>query len=311
MQPNLSPPAEPQPGLDYDFLRYIGVTSESQRRIQGFYLPFFQNCRKVIDLGCGDGDFVALLGEMGVEAVGVDSDPKAYQAAAAQGLPVVQQELLAYLHEQPANSVDGIFSAHVIEHIPYGAVIELIQEALRVLQPGGRLVLATPDPRTLFSHLEMYHLHFGHVSFFHPRLLGFFLHYAHFTNIEFGTNPETASVLLPEVSNILQRVRVNQSANTTASSTAVTYRREIPLQGKTFFHHLSYRIKRWLTHMLVQPLTDSLVTSLNETLLDNARNQNQVLSEDLHTLAHAVQTLNGPFECYAMGTKPSTTKNII
>jgi len=57
-------------GLDYDFLRYIGVESETQKRIQGFYLPFFEGCKRVVDLGCGDGDFLGLLEEKGIEATG-------------------------------------------------------------------------------------------------------------------------------------------------------------------------------------------------------------------------------------------------
>ena len=33
------------PGLDFDFLRYMGVRPEAQSRIQEFYLPFFERCR--------------------------------------------------------------------------------------------------------------------------------------------------------------------------------------------------------------------------------------------------------------------------
>ncbi len=309
MQDNVAMAYEALPGLDYDFLRYIGVTPESQRRIQGFYLPFFQHCHKVIDLGCGDGDFVALLNEMGIETVGVDSDEKAYQAALAKQLPVVQQDLIAYLQGLPANSVDGIFSAHVVEHLPYPKVILLIQEAFRVLQPGGRLILTTPDVRTLFSHLEMFWLHFGHISFLHPRLLCFFLDYTHFTQIEFGTNSQTASALMPEISTRLQQAT---ALDEQAQRSPLTYRREIPLQGHSFLQRWSYRTKRWLTHMLVQPLTDSLVANLSQNVVElqnqlqsMAQQQNQ-LTQDVSVLAQSLQSLNGPFECYATGIKPIT-----
>ncbi|MCX6043598.1 MAG: class I SAM-dependent methyltransferase [Chloroflexi bacterium] len=300
------------PGLDYDFLRYIGVTAESQRRIQGFYLPFFQNCHKVIDLGCGDGDFVTLLNENGIATVGVDSDEKAYQAAMAKGLPIVQQDLIAYLQAQPANSVDGIFSAHVVEHLPYPTVILLIQEAFRVLQPGGRLILTTPDVRTLFSHLEMFYLHFGHISFLHPRLLCFFLDYTRFTQIEFGTNPQTASALLPEVATLLRQAAFPDAIYAPSQHLPVDYRREIPLQGHSFLQRWSYRTKRWLTHMLVQPITDNLVANLNQNVIElqnqlrTVTQQQQQLTKDVSTLAHAFQSLNGPFECYATGIKPNT-----
>jgi SAM-dependent methyltransferase len=303
---------ESLPGLDYDFLRYIGVTAESQRRIQSFYLPFFQNCHKVIDLGCGDGDFVTLLNENGIATVGVDSDEKAYQAALAKGLPIVQQDLITYLQAQPANSVDGIFSAHVVEHLPYPTVILLIQEAFRVLQPGGRLILTTPDVRTLFSHLEMFYLHFGHISFLHPRLLCFFLDYTRFTQIEFGTNPQTASALLPEVATLLRQAGAPGTIYEPSQRLPVDYRREIPLQGRSFLQRWSYRTKRWLTHMLVQPITDNLVANLNQNVIElqnqlrTVTQQQQQLTKDVSTLAHAFQSLNGPFECYATGIKTNT-----
>ncbi|MBI3734189.1 MAG: class I SAM-dependent methyltransferase [Chloroflexi bacterium] len=191
-----------QPGLDFDFLRYIGVLPENQRRIQGYYLPYFETRRKVIDLGCGDADFVALLAERGVDVVGVDSDDKACEAAWSRGLPVVKRDLFDYLRDLRANSVDGIFSAHLVEHLPFPNALELVRQSWRVLKPGGVIVLATPNARSLFSHLEMFYLHFGHVSFYHPRLLCFFLEHEGFTRVSHGENPETASPLLAEARQI-------------------------------------------------------------------------------------------------------------
>ena len=60
---------------------------------------------------CGDGDFIGLLLELGIDTVGVDSDEKAFSAAKEKNLPVVCQDVLTYLEELPDNSVDGIFSA--------------------------------------------------------------------------------------------------------------------------------------------------------------------------------------------------------
>ncbi len=185
------------PGLDFDFLRYIGVTPESQTRIQGFYLPLLAGLKKIVDLGCGDGDFVALLLEQGIEAIGVDADEKSYSAAQKRGLPVICQDVFDFLDHAPTDSVDGVFCAHLVEHLPYMQVIRLIHQAYRIVRPGGRVILATPDVRSLFSHLEMFYLHFGHISFYHPRLLCFLLEHEHFTQTEYGVNPETASPLLP------------------------------------------------------------------------------------------------------------------
>lgn len=283
--------ADPFAGLDFDFLRYIGTTPEGQRRIQRFYLPFFQGTANVVDLGCGDGDFVALLVEQGIDALGVDADDKTVAAVQAQGLPIVQQDIFTYLTGAPDDSVDGIFCAHVVEHLPYQQVIELTRHAYRILRPGGRLVLATPDARTLFSHLEMFYLHFGHVSFYHPRLLCFLLEHAGFTATELGVNPATASPLMPEAQRLAAKPPVD-------AGPMLPYLREIPQQGGSWLQQLSYTIKRRLAGWLVLPFTDSLAAATARRVA--------VLEGDTRALAQALQSANGPFECYATGIKPDS-----
>ena len=115
------PAAEPAnfPGLDYDFLRYMGVRPEIMRQIQGFYLPYFADCRRVIDLGCGDGDFLALLLEKGIEAVGVDSDEKAFTAGKQKGLPIIQAGRV-YI---PARTTGGKRRRHLLR--PPGRALAL------------------------------------------------------------------------------------------------------------------------------------------------------------------------------------------
>jgi SAM-dependent methyltransferase len=186
-------------GLDYDFLRYTGVTPDVQRQNQRFYLHFFQDCRRVVDVGCGDGDFVELLREQGVEAFGVDSDPIAIQHVRERQIPVVEADVVTYLESAEPDSLDGVFSAHLVEHLPYQAVYALIHHAHRALKPGGRIVLTTPNARALVSHLEMYWMHFGHVAFYHPRLLCFFLHRVGFQNETWGENPAPAHPLLRDM----------------------------------------------------------------------------------------------------------------
>ena len=282
------------PGLDYDFLRYMGVEPETQRRIQSHYLPTFAQCKRVLDLGCGDGDFLALLAEHGIEAVGVDFDEKTLQAALAQGLPVVQADVFDYLADAPAERFDGIFCAHLVEHLPYHLVIKLVQEAQRVLQPGGVIVLATPNARSIFSHLEMFYMHFGHISFYHPRLLCFFLEHAGFVNAQEGVNPETASPMLPGV---MARQAQNNAGDTLRArlDTLMQYQRQIPLQGNGPIARLSHRVKNSLARWLVQPLQDDLAARTHQAL--------NALAEEVTTQNNELASLNGPFECYAVARK--------
>jgi len=280
-------------GLDYDILRYMDVQSDAQRVIQGFYLPQFEGCQKVVDLACGDGDFVKLLLDNGIQATGVDFDVKAHDAAEEHGLPIVRDDVFHYLQSLEPDSIDGIFCAHLVEHLPYEKVLELIHLSYRALSDGGVLVVATPDARSLYAHLEMYYRHFGHISFYHPLLLSFFLDHAGFADTEIGANPNTKSPLMPE----LQRI-ADAGDGQTASPT-ISYRPEIAPQGRSLLNRWSYHLKRRLSRWLVQPFLDDLVLSANQEIEILRAEQ----SAELRALAASVQSLNSPFECFAIGRK--------
>ncbi|MBP7963928.1 MAG: class I SAM-dependent methyltransferase [Caldilineaceae bacterium] len=189
-------------GLDDAFLRYIGVESETQRYIQEPYLAQFEACRRVVDLGCGDGDFVALLIDHDHEALGVDGDSRAAQRVRERGLPVAESNVFPWLAaeveaveggDRPA--WDGIFCAHLVEHLPYERVLELCHQAARILRPGGVIVLATPNVAAIHAHLDGYYKHFGHVTFYHPDLLSFFLAHCGFEITQAGANERVPSTL--------------------------------------------------------------------------------------------------------------------
>jgi len=275
-------------GLDYAFLKYIGVTSENQIPVRRFFLPFFSGCERVVDLGCGGGDFVALLKEAGVEALGVDTDPLSCASMRERNLPVIEQDVITYLESIEASSLDGIYSAHLVEHLPYEAVLKLIRLAYRALRPGGRLVLVTPNPRSLFAHLELYHMHFGHEAFYHPKLLSFFLDYCGFERIEDGENPHSGSFLLGQEAFSPTMPHLRQGI--------IQYRRQFPPVSNPV-----RRLIRWgktlLFRFVVQPFLDDIMGQANQILLNH------------HTTLQRIQALDRPFECYVIGHKPAQSEN--
>lgn len=54
----------------------------------------------------------------------------------------------------PDESIDYIYSEHLIEHIPYESGLWMLRECHRVLRPGGRIRIATPDLETLVTLYE-------------------------------------------------------------------------------------------------------------------------------------------------------------
>jgi len=250
-------------GLDAAFLDFIREPDpEVHRRIHGFYVPFFEGCDMVVDLACGEGVFVRLLVEAGREALGVDADPDCVARARAAEVPVVEADVLAWLSAQPDGSADGLFNAHLVEHLPYPAVLELFRQAHRVLAPGGVLLTVTPNVRGLYGHLEMFYQHFGHETFYHPRLLRFLAHRAGFECVEEGENPRLAAPLFgsgddPAPPPLLDLAGV--------SVPLPRYTPELPRPGGAL-GGLWWRLKTALARLLVRPYVDPVVADLHAAM---------------------------------------------
>lgn len=103
----------------------------------------------VLDLGCGRGEWLELLREHGFAARGVDLNPVMLDDSRQHGLDVVESDVIAYLAGLPDASVAAITSMHLVEHLPYEVLIQLLDEARRVLMPGGLLALETPNPENI------------------------------------------------------------------------------------------------------------------------------------------------------------------
>lgn len=226
---------------------------------------------------CGDGDFLELLKERGIEATGVDRDPRRWAAARDRGLEVICKDIFDYLQELDQESVDGIVSARLVEHLPYEKAIELLRLSYRALKKGGRIVIATPSVRGLIAHLEMFYMHFGHVSFYHPKLLCFFLEAVGFKATETDENPKTTSPLLAEIG--------LGSSRGTPSFPLVEYELQSPLSEDAPIHRL-IRFKTVMVRLIVQPYLDSIVASVNRSLTR--------IEKDLAR----IKKLDRPFECY-------------
>ena len=96
-----------------------------------------------MDLGCGLGDFAGVLAETGREVVGCDVAEAALRLARSRhpGLEFV----LSRGDELPFDDdvFDVVWMGEVLEHVQDG--LGLLAEVQRVLPPGGRLLISTPD----------------------------------------------------------------------------------------------------------------------------------------------------------------------
>ena len=109
---------------------------------------------RLLEVGCGSGRFLNRMRKAGWAVEGIDFDPVAAARVEKRfGIPVAVGSLpeLGY----PEGEYDVVAMSQVIEHV--ADPVALLKECRRVLRPGGRLVLSTPNARSLAHRLHGRH----------------------------------------------------------------------------------------------------------------------------------------------------------
>jgi SAM-dependent methyltransferase len=152
-------------------------TIKSRLRV---YLPFLHGVMQlhpqkgtVTDLGCGRGEWLELLSTEGIKAQGVDLDDGMLQACRDLGLDVQKGDAVAFLKSLADNSQMAVCGFHIAEHLKFDVLQVLVAEALRVLRPGGLLILETPNPENLVVGTSGFYVDPTHERPLPPVLLGF------------------------------------------------------------------------------------------------------------------------------------------
>ncbi len=102
---------------------------------------------RLLDVGCGGGEFLVFMQGLGWQVEGVDFDVEAARNASSKGVHVHVGSLEA--QKFAAGTFDAVTMSHFIEHVHHPR--QLIKECWRILKPGGRLVMVTPNTGS-FGH---------------------------------------------------------------------------------------------------------------------------------------------------------------
>lgn len=120
---------------------------------QAAYLPYLDALRspysRAVDLGCGRGEWLDLLRQQGIAAVGVETNPEFVAKCRERGLEIYEANALAWLEQCPERSVDLVTAFHLVEHFSPNDLLRLLDGVLRVLRPGGMAIFETPNPANL------------------------------------------------------------------------------------------------------------------------------------------------------------------
>nr|WP_282100698.1 methyltransferase domain-containing protein [Burkholderia sp. Tr-862] len=136
------------------------------------------------DLGCGRGEWLELMAEQGLTPFGVDLDAGMLQACEERGLPATQGDAVAYLKTLESESQVVVSAFHVVEHITFEQLQTVVSEALRVLRPGGLLILETPNPENIAVATNNFHLDPTHQKPIPSLLLSFVAEHGGFETVK-------------------------------------------------------------------------------------------------------------------------------
>jgi len=154
------------------------------------YLPFAEPLLKAypaaaaIDLGCGRGEWLEVLTGVGFNPLGVDLDSGMLAACHELDLIVELDDAIAYLSKLSDDSQAVVSAFHIVEHISFDQLQTLVAEAMRVLKPGGLLIMETPNPENIIVATRNFYLDPTHKRPIPPMLLTFIAEYAGFSRVK-------------------------------------------------------------------------------------------------------------------------------
>ncbi len=166
-------------GVDVDYVeferRFRGDAADiagAQRRYLSLF-PSAENPDRIVDVGCGRGEMLAMLAEEGHNVLGIDLDPGMVQACLDQGLDAIEDDAIHFLAQTPPDSLKGVFCAQVVEHLLTSELEEFIRLAWTSLLSTGVLVIETINPRSSYALGNHYYADTSHVRPVHPETLRF------------------------------------------------------------------------------------------------------------------------------------------
>jgi O-antigen chain-terminating methyltransferase len=131
--------------------RFRGSQEETKQGLK-VYLQLLKESgitANILDVGCGRGEWLELLREEGLQGRGVEINRTLAEQGRKMGFEIIEGDALAHLRSLPDNSLQAVTGFHFIEHLAFEALLDLLDETLRTLRPGGLVIFETPNPKNL------------------------------------------------------------------------------------------------------------------------------------------------------------------
>lgn len=148
-----------QEAANYDdwFKTPLGSHVEREETACVMSMTHFPAGSRILDVGCGSGNYSLQLARLGYQVVGIDISEEmlklAREKAQKEGFDIRFEKQDVYALTFDSESFDGIFSMAAFEFIHEEK--QAMDEMLRVLKPGGDLIIGTIHGDSAWGRLYM------------------------------------------------------------------------------------------------------------------------------------------------------------
>lgn len=201
-QPSKDSPEHPDPSSDLFADNHLmdvfyaafedhfrGSEDEIYNRLKE-HLPLFKdssvNFKKspVLDIGSGRGEFLRLLSDNNISAIGIDINLEMVERSKKNGLNVIQGDAVAHLEGSEPGEYGAISGFHLIEHLPFPLLMRLFKASQQALAKNGFVLFETPNPENLIVGSCNFYHDPSHLNPLPPALIEFALKSCNFKKVE-------------------------------------------------------------------------------------------------------------------------------
>ena len=155
-----------------------------------------------IDLGCGRGEWLEIMAEIGLSPCGVDLDDGMLSDCLALNLPAQKEDAIAFLKSLGDESQVIVSAFHLVEHVCFDQLQSIVLESLRVLKLGGLLIMETPNPENIVVATCNFYIDPTHQKPIPPQLLSFLPEYYGFNRTKVVRLQESKELLMSQTSTL-------------------------------------------------------------------------------------------------------------
>jgi len=105
-----------------EVIRAVGISPEIKKfrlkQFNNFVKKFFLKGKKVIEIGCGQGEYLGILDQLGIQAFGLEYSKKNVKECIKKGLKVQKGFLEKENYKLKKAPFDGFFMLSFLEHLP-------------------------------------------------------------------------------------------------------------------------------------------------------------------------------------------------